>query len=123
MEFKDYFSKHSKEYGEFRPSYPESIFSFLVSISPQREVAWDCATGTGQAAVPAFFKNVGARTAASLCLTLVVVGKMFIGSTDGMGKVIMDRRYSDDVPTLYSAIIVTGFIGYGINYLFPKSCK
>lgn len=60
---------------------------------------------------------VGARTAASLCLILVVVGEMFIGSKNGLGKVIMDMRYSDNVPTLYAAIVVTGIIGYVINVL------
>ena len=61
---------------------------------------------------------IGARTAASLCLILVVVGEMFIGSVDGLGKIIMDRRYSDDVPTLYAAIVMTGLVGYTINMIF-----
>lgn len=61
---------------------------------------------------------VGSRTAASLCLILVVVGEMFIGSNNGLGKVIMDTRYSDDVPTLYAAIVMTGVIGFFINFIF-----
>ncbi len=65
---------------------------------------------------PAIF--VGARTAISLCLILVVVSEMFIGSKSGLGRIIMDRRYSDDVPTLYAAIVITGLVGYLINRLF-----
>lgn len=61
---------------------------------------------------------VGLRTAASLCLILVVVGEMFIGSQNGLGKVIMDTRYSDSVPILYAAIVMTGIIGYLINVIF-----
>jgi len=62
---------------------------------------------------PAIF--VGLRTAASLCLILVVVSEMFIGSEEGIGRVIMDRRYSDDVPSVYAAIFIAGLIGYAIN--------
>jgi SAM-dependent methyltransferase len=49
--FKDYFSGHAVEYAKFRPHYPDELFEYLASISPRRELAWDCATGNGQAAV------------------------------------------------------------------------
>lgn len=48
--FKDHFSGHSKQYRKYRPAYPDSLFSYLASLTPDRESAWDCATGTGQAA-------------------------------------------------------------------------
>jgi SAM-dependent methyltransferase len=51
MKFKDYFSGHAVEYAKFRPHYPEEMFEYLASISPEHELAWDCATGNGQAAV------------------------------------------------------------------------
>jgi len=51
MEFKDHFSGHAVEYAKFRPHYPDELFEHLASISPRHELAWDCATGTGQAAV------------------------------------------------------------------------
>jgi SAM-dependent methyltransferase len=49
--FKDHFSGHAAEYAKFRPNYPPKLFDYLASISPERELAWDCATGNGQAAV------------------------------------------------------------------------
>ncbi len=49
--FKDYFSEKSEEYSKYRPKYPEELYSYLASISRQHRKAWDCATGTGQAAV------------------------------------------------------------------------
>src|SRR5207237_4366038 len=49
--FKDHFSGHAVEYAKFRPHYPEELFEHLASISPRHELAWDCATGNGQAAV------------------------------------------------------------------------
>jgi SAM-dependent methyltransferase len=49
--FKDHFSGHAADYAKFRPNYPPSLFDYLASISPECELAWDCATGNGQAAV------------------------------------------------------------------------
>jgi len=53
--FKDLFSKQSKSYAKFRPNYPGGIFAFAASLArtstpPKERVAWDCATGSGQAA-------------------------------------------------------------------------
>ena len=50
--FKDYFSDAAEEYATFRPRYPAALFDFVASLAPERRVAWDCATGSGQAAVP-----------------------------------------------------------------------
>jgi SAM-dependent methyltransferase len=50
--FHDHFSGHAPEYARYRPDYPESLFDFLASLAPSKRVAWDCATGSGQAAVP-----------------------------------------------------------------------
>ncbi len=51
MEFKDHFSKQAADYAKFRPRYPKELFAWLGSIAPGTELAWDCATGSGQAAV------------------------------------------------------------------------
>ena len=51
MTFKDHFSRDSKAYAEFRPTYPGKLFAWLVSVSPGRALAWDAGTGSGQAAV------------------------------------------------------------------------
>lgn len=51
MDFKDYFSGHATSYKAFRPTYPAELFSYLASIAPSRQQAWDCACGNGQAAV------------------------------------------------------------------------
>jgi ubiquinone/menaquinone biosynthesis C-methylase UbiE len=49
--FKDLFSSNSKEYASSRPKYPKSLFDFLVGLVQYRNLAWDCATGNGQAAL------------------------------------------------------------------------
>ncbi len=49
-DFKDYFSKQSAAYALYRPDYPEELIDFILSQTKQKQVAWDCATGTGQVA-------------------------------------------------------------------------
>lgn len=48
--FRDHFSTTSAGYAKFRPGYPPALFEWIAEESPARGRAWDCATGTGQAA-------------------------------------------------------------------------
>lgn len=50
MKFKDYFSDQTGDYARYRPDYPAGLFEFLASRVSERELAWDCGTGNGQAA-------------------------------------------------------------------------
>ena len=50
MTFKDHFSKQATDYAIFRPGYPQELFTYLGSVAPSRQLAWDCGTGNGQAA-------------------------------------------------------------------------
>jgi SAM-dependent methyltransferase len=38
-------------YAQARPHYPSVLFAFLASLTASRARAWDCATGSGQAAI------------------------------------------------------------------------
>lgn len=49
-EFKDHFSALAADYASYRPRYPARLFADLAAVAPARDVAWDCATGNGQAA-------------------------------------------------------------------------
>jgi SAM-dependent methyltransferase len=49
MTFKDHFSCLAATYASFRPRYPPALFDYLAQSCPQRELAWDCACGSGQA--------------------------------------------------------------------------
>jgi SAM-dependent methyltransferase len=49
--FKDHFSGHAADYARFRPQYPDELFRYLAGVAPSQRLAWDCATGNGQAAV------------------------------------------------------------------------
>lgn len=47
----DYFNDKSDLYASARPRYPDELFEFLCSLCPDLDRAWDCATGSGQAAL------------------------------------------------------------------------
>jgi SAM-dependent methyltransferase len=46
----DHFSAVADGYARYRPGYPAELFSYLASLPERRLLAWDCATGSGQAA-------------------------------------------------------------------------
>jgi SAM-dependent methyltransferase len=51
MSFKDHFSRLAAPYSAFRPSYPPALFEYLAQLCRERRTAWDCACGSGQAAL------------------------------------------------------------------------
>jgi ubiquinone/menaquinone biosynthesis C-methylase UbiE len=67
MPFSDHFSTQADAYAQFRPSYPDALGAFLASVAPGRGLAWDCATGSGQAAtmLAAHFETVVATDASA----------------------------------------------------------
>ncbi len=58
--FIDYYSRRSEVYAKYRPKYPPDLFEYLASICTRQNTAWDCATGSGQAAtgLAGHFKKV-----------------------------------------------------------------
>lgn len=74
MGFKDHFSGHSMLYSRYRPTYPAALYRFLAEASPSRTLAWDCATGSGQAALglAAHFERVIATDASAAQLKQAV---------------------------------------------------
>ena len=51
MAFKDHFSQQASAYTKYRPHYPEALFQYLAELTLNHQRAWDCATGSGQAAL------------------------------------------------------------------------
>ena len=58
--FKDHFSGHAHQYNSARPTYPDNLFEYLNTLVKNHDLAWDCATGNGQAAIKLapYFKTV-----------------------------------------------------------------
>ncbi len=65
--FKDLFSTQAVDYARFRPTYPQELFSFLSNLTKNKNSAWDCGTGNGQAALELakFFNHVVATDPSS----------------------------------------------------------
>ena len=57
---KDLFSKQSDLYARYRPTYPRELYDYIISFVKEKNTAWDCATGNGQAAavLSQYFKKV-----------------------------------------------------------------
>jgi len=51
MNFQDNFSKQAELYAKSRPHYPKELFQYLSTLTAEHKLAWDCATGNGQAAI------------------------------------------------------------------------
>lgn len=49
--FEDHFSKTAAKYAKHRPHYPAALYEFVGGLVEAHELAWDCATGQGQAAL------------------------------------------------------------------------
>ena len=51
MTFQDHFSARATQYAVARPTYPTSLFHSLADLCDRHDLAWDCGTGNGQAAL------------------------------------------------------------------------
>lgn len=51
METRHLFDQGSAAYASARPHYPDALYRHLAGLCGQRRRAWDCACGTGQAAL------------------------------------------------------------------------
>lgn len=67
---RDHFSFSAANYATYRPYYPDELFAWLAEVAPNRDSAWDCGTGSGQAAV-----GLASRFAAVVATSLVTVGQ------------------------------------------------
>lgn len=58
----DLFSAGADSYAKYRPTYPKELYDYILQFVGEREAAWDCATGNGQAAsaLAAWFHRVDA---------------------------------------------------------------
>lgn len=52
MEYIQHFAQNPSAYLQYRPDYPAALFEYLAGLCDQHFLAWDCATGNGQAALP-----------------------------------------------------------------------
>jgi hypothetical protein len=77
-------------YARFRPRYPRALFDALTGLAPARHAAWDCATGSGQAAVAL------AQDFARVIATDVSAGQL--GAAERHQRVLYVRARAEAVP-------------------------
>lgn len=51
LSHRDHYGGHAADYARYRPGYPDQLFSQLLALAPNRNLAWDVGTGSGQVAV------------------------------------------------------------------------
>jgi ABC-type nitrate/sulfonate/bicarbonate transport system permease component len=61
---------------------------------------------------------IGLRNAVSLSLVVIIVTEMFIGTTWGLGRQIIDAQITYEIKAMYAVILLTGIVGYLLNLLF-----
>lgn len=80
--FEDHFAAGASMYARARPHYPSEMMDWLAGQAPDRKLAWDAATGTGQVAhlATVHFEQVYATDAspAQLAETVPAPGLRFV---------------------------------------------
>ncbi len=99
-------------YGVMNARKTRQAAARVMGASPLR-VMWDV---TLLESLPQTF--VGMRAGVSFALVIVVVGEMFIGSTDGLGQRVLNAQMVFNMPEMYATIFAAGVLGYGLNLLF-----
>jgi NitT/TauT family transport system permease protein len=60
----------------------------------------------------------GLRISVSLCLIVVVVAEMFMGTRAGIGMAIYNAGLLYETPKMLAGIVVAGLLGYAVNKIF-----
>ena len=58
---------------------------------------------------------VGLRNATSLALVVIIVTEMFIGTSAGLGRRIVDFQIVYAIADMYAVILLVGLLGYALN--------
>jgi len=99
-------------YGVMNARQLRQLAARVMGASKAR-ILWDV---TVWESLPQTF--IGLRSGVSMALVIVIVAEMFIGSTDGLGKRIIDAQMIFNMPDMYASIFAAGALGYVMNLLF-----
>jgi ABC-type nitrate/sulfonate/bicarbonate transport system permease component len=67
------------------------------------------------AAAPKIF--AGLRLSLSIALVVMVISE-FVGSTNGLGRELLDAQAGFDIPAMWAVFVVLGILGMALNALF-----
>ncbi len=99
--FADHFSSRAGEYAQSRPTYPAALFEFIAMQATARERAWDCATGSGQAALglARHFTRVEATDASEAQIASAI-------ALEGVRYSVQPAESTDFAPSSFDAVCV-----------------
>lgn len=86
------------------------ILSAQVMGASRRDIFWKIVIPES---APGIF--AGLRVALSMAFVLIIVTEMFIGTTVGLGRQILDSQMVYRIPDMYAGIVLTGLSGYAVN--------
>jgi ABC-type nitrate/sulfonate/bicarbonate transport system permease component len=66
---------------------------------------------------------VGLRSGISLSLIIIIVAEMLMGAEIGLGKRILNAQQVLNVKEMYATILLTGGLGYGLNWGFGAMAR
>lgn len=64
---------------------------------------------------------IGLRNAVSISLIVILVTEMFIGTSSGIGRRIIDFQTIYRIPEMYAMIVIVGIMGYALNVFFSEA--
>lgn len=94
---KDHFSKQSSLYAKFRPTYPQELYTWLLSLVEKKGKAWDCGTGNGQVAIELakYFEKVIATDISQKQLDKATPAKNIVYEVSRSEKTIFKNDFFD----------------------------
>lgn len=104
------------------------IVNTIYGVRSAKQLRQDAARVFGASPFQIFVKVIlpdalpqvfaGLRTAVSICLIVVVVSEMFMGTDKGLGLVIYNASLMYNTARMTAGILLAGALGYGINKAF-----
>ncbi len=104
------------------------FMSAMYGVRNSSQVRRDMAKAFGASALFTFFEVTlpdalphlvaGFRIAISTALHMAIVAEMFTGSSDGLGRRLLDAQLYLRVPEMYAIIVLAGILGYLLNVVW-----
>jgi SAM-dependent methyltransferase len=140
VSFADHFSGVAPAYARHRPHYSPGWFAHLANLCQNHDCAWDCATGTGQAALGlvSHFRQVIASDASAQQVAQAqahprIEYRVFPAESTDLGDRSLDlitvaqayhwfdpERFFGEVQRVARPGAVIALWGYGLNQIQPR---
>jgi ABC-type nitrate/sulfonate/bicarbonate transport system permease component len=104
-----------------RKDFLEKDLYLWLGIHRQKVPFWVRALSLIWALLPGVL--AGVKSAISLGLVMVIVSEMLFVANSGVGYAAYQAYNAFQIPEMYGYVVVTGFVGFGLNALFDYAIK